>query len=203
LGRGLGWVTHRGPCQPLPCWDSVILGLALAGDRPHGRGAANGVGGRAAHQWVLPLSPGSWGLVFVPAGSAGDAAVPSPAWCWVGGRRCGPPSPQVSPTPPVGQIFWKMLRLHPAKVSSFQRAASNSACKGRAQRRLRIVRVVWRRRCARQALPPVLGSVPRPAFGINRLWGHCKAQKLASCWSRTNEAGWLPILCQPPRLLCV
>ena len=19
------WVTHRGPCQPLPCWDSVIL----------------------------------------------------------------------------------------------------------------------------------------------------------------------------------
>jgi len=25
LGRGLGWVTLRGPCQPLLCWDSVIL----------------------------------------------------------------------------------------------------------------------------------------------------------------------------------
>ena len=25
MGRGLGWGTHRGPCQPLPCWDSVIL----------------------------------------------------------------------------------------------------------------------------------------------------------------------------------
>jgi len=25
LGRGLGWVTHRGLCQPRPCWDSVIL----------------------------------------------------------------------------------------------------------------------------------------------------------------------------------
>jgi len=22
---GLDWVTHRGPFQPLPCWDSVIL----------------------------------------------------------------------------------------------------------------------------------------------------------------------------------
>ncbi|KFQ97935.1 Calreticulin, partial [Opisthocomus hoazin] len=22
---GLGWVTHRGPCQPQPCWDSVTL----------------------------------------------------------------------------------------------------------------------------------------------------------------------------------
>ena len=25
LGRGLGWVTHRGPCQPRPVCDSVIL----------------------------------------------------------------------------------------------------------------------------------------------------------------------------------
>jgi len=25
LGRGLGWVTHRGPCRPLPCWGSGIL----------------------------------------------------------------------------------------------------------------------------------------------------------------------------------
>ena len=23
MGRGLGWVTPRGPFQPLPCWDSV------------------------------------------------------------------------------------------------------------------------------------------------------------------------------------
>jgi len=23
--EGLDWVTHRGPCQPLPCWDSVTL----------------------------------------------------------------------------------------------------------------------------------------------------------------------------------
>ena len=23
MGRGLGWVTPRGPCQPPPCWDSV------------------------------------------------------------------------------------------------------------------------------------------------------------------------------------
>ena len=27
LGRALGWVTHRGPFQPLPCWDSGILGF--------------------------------------------------------------------------------------------------------------------------------------------------------------------------------
>jgi len=25
LGQGVGWVTHRGPCPPLPCWDSGIL----------------------------------------------------------------------------------------------------------------------------------------------------------------------------------
>ena len=25
MGRGLGWVTHRGPCQPLPCWDCSLL----------------------------------------------------------------------------------------------------------------------------------------------------------------------------------
>ena len=24
MGRGLGWVTHRGPCQPRPCCDSVM-----------------------------------------------------------------------------------------------------------------------------------------------------------------------------------
>ena len=29
MGRGLGWVTHRGPCQPLPCWDSVVLGKRM------------------------------------------------------------------------------------------------------------------------------------------------------------------------------
>jgi len=25
----LDWVTHRGPFQPLPCWDSVILWFCL------------------------------------------------------------------------------------------------------------------------------------------------------------------------------
>ena len=25
FSRGLDWVTHRGPFQPLPCWDSVIV----------------------------------------------------------------------------------------------------------------------------------------------------------------------------------
>ena len=25
MGRGLGWVTHRGPCQPPPFCDSCLL----------------------------------------------------------------------------------------------------------------------------------------------------------------------------------
>jgi len=29
LGQGLGWVTHRGPCHPRPCCDSVILRSAV------------------------------------------------------------------------------------------------------------------------------------------------------------------------------
>ncbi|KFR14161.1 Krueppel-like factor 8, partial [Opisthocomus hoazin] len=30
--RGLGWVTHRGPFQPRPCWDSL---LPPAGEKPY------------------------------------------------------------------------------------------------------------------------------------------------------------------------
>ena len=37
-------MTHRGPCQPLPCWDSVILGLQGFGLRAvHVSGVAEGV----------------------------------------------------------------------------------------------------------------------------------------------------------------
>ena len=33
MGRGLGWVTHRGPCQPPPFCDSVISTVQKSGHR--------------------------------------------------------------------------------------------------------------------------------------------------------------------------
>ena len=38
MGRGLGWRTHRGPCQPLPFCDSVIPSRSPAEEaKPRGR----------------------------------------------------------------------------------------------------------------------------------------------------------------------
>ena len=52
MGRGLGWVTHRGPFQPLPCCDSVT-GAEPAAEPPQHGGAR---GGRSRVE-VLPYPP--------------------------------------------------------------------------------------------------------------------------------------------------
>ena len=68
MGRGLGWGTHRGPCQPLSCWDSGILGFwdvccitprspAAHGDAVPGPARAVPWGASARRRWgFIPRS---------------------------------------------------------------------------------------------------------------------------------------------------
>ena len=63
MGRGLGWVTHRGPCQPRPRWDSVRPQgfhhpLSLPGSRQVGLGEPlEQQRLQATLQWLLPPPP--------------------------------------------------------------------------------------------------------------------------------------------------
>jgi len=76
-------VTHRGPFQPLPCWDSVIAPSPGAGVSPPQPWAA-GVGARVH---ALPTPQASRD---VPASSASLASAPGDV---AGAGGVGPPSP--------------------------------------------------------------------------------------------------------------
>ena len=51
-------MTHRGPCQPLPCWDSVILGKASSPPEPVFWALPFAAPGRTLTVRVLQLSHG-------------------------------------------------------------------------------------------------------------------------------------------------
>ena len=125
----MGWVTHRGPCQPLPCWDSGILSLLLHPENGsaasstvalpallvgHGRSEgtrALGTGRRArgppSYTPSEETSPGeattSGQHLGIPTQPAERRASRPGSWRLLGGRRAGRSDPALPwSLPPAG-----------------------------------------------------------------------------------------------------
>ena len=71
MGRGLGWVTHRGPCQPPPCCDSVI-------PPAHPRPAGSGRGKKPSSTTPQP-GAGDWRRLSATTGTL-PTRLRAPGW---------------------------------------------------------------------------------------------------------------------------